>query len=57
MNPLYKTKTFWTAVAGLLGIAAGYFTGELGLKEAIESAFLALTAIFLRAGIQKSGLK
>jgi hypothetical protein len=54
MDLIYKTKTFWAGVVGLVSAAAGFFTGEMDLNQAVQLALTALIGIFLRAGIMKS---
>jgi len=49
----YKSKTFWGGITGIVGAAAGFFTGMIGPQEAINIAFGSIMAIFLRDGISK----
>jgi hypothetical protein len=53
--PIWKSKTFWTAIAGICTAAAGYCTGEIGLPALIGAVFGGLALIFTRQGIEKSG--
>lgn len=55
MAELLRSKTFWTAVAGIITATGAYFTGEITLATAIQSVFAALVVIFLREGVRKSG--
>lgn len=55
--PLYKQKTFWTAVAGILAAAGGYATGEIGVVGFAGAVFLGLGTIFGRQEIAKIALK
>jgi len=52
--PIYKQKTFWTAIAALVGSVAGYFTGEMSIVSAISAILVALGGIFMRQGIEKA---
>lgn len=52
---LFKTKTFWAAIAALAGAIGGYVSGEINLAEAITAAALACTQIFQRTAIEKAG--
>ena len=51
---IWKSKTFWTAIAGICTAAAGYCTGEIGLPALIAAVFAGLATIFARQGIEKS---
>lgn len=51
--PLFKQKTFWTAIAGMLTAGAGYVTGEIGVVGLTGAIFMGLGAIFGRQGIAK----
>jgi len=55
MIPIYKTKTFWTAVAGIVTAVGGYLAGELGAMATIGACLAGLSIIFTRQGIEKSG--
>ena len=50
MKKLLKSKTFWTGVAAIVTAGTGYATGEMTGGVAINTAFTALLAIFLRDG-------
>ena len=50
-NILEGKKTYITAIGAILAAAGAYMTGEMDLGEAIQLAFGALLAAFLRAGI------
>jgi len=50
---LYKTKTFWAAVAGLCTTAGMYFSGDMSAQVAVQTAIGSIIAIFMRAGIIK----
>lgn len=47
----YASKTVWTGVSGLVAAAAGYFTGQLPLAQALQMGLTALIGIFLRTGM------
>jgi hypothetical protein len=53
MSELIKSKTVWTGVAGLVTAAAGYFTGEMDLVAALQTALASLAAIFMRQAVAK----
>ena len=55
MAELLKSKTFWTAVAGIITAVGAYSTGEIDLATAVQGVFAALIVIFLREGVRKSG--
>ena len=48
---IFKSKTFWTGVAGVVAAASGYFTGAMGLYPAIMSALGSLAAIFIKDAV------
>ena len=52
---LHGKKAYLTAVAAILGVIAAWASGEVSNKEAIFAVVVAIEAIFLRAGIAKSG--
>ena len=54
---LFKSKTFWAAIAALAGAIGGYVSGEINLAEAITAAALACTQIFQRTAIEKAANK
>jgi len=56
MVPIYKTKTFYTAIAGVCTAAGAYFEGSLGLTGLISAVFGGLAVIFMRQGVAKSGV-
>jgi hypothetical protein len=51
-KPLYKSKTFWTGVGGVVTAAAGYATGDLTLAAAAQLAVTSLVGIFLRDAVR-----
>ena len=51
-KPRWKSKTFWTGVAAVVGALGGYLTGELALSPALQVVVTGLTAIFLRDAIR-----
>lgn len=54
MGNIFRTKTFWTALAtGVTGILAACGIAE-PVTQAIAWGFGSLTAMFLRAGVLKS---
>ena len=48
-------KTYLVAAAAIVGAVAGFATGELSLTEGIGAIVAAVTAMTMRAGIEKSG--
>jgi len=55
MLPWYKQKTTWTAITGLCTALGAYATGDLSLSALIAAGFAAVSTIFLRQGVNKSG--
>jgi hypothetical protein len=53
MKKLLKSKTFWTGVTAIVTAGTGYAAGEMTGAMAIQTAFTALLAIFLRDGYNK----
>lgn len=53
MNGLLKTKTFWTAVAGVVSTIGAYYTGDVDKVTALQTVFGGLLAVFLRQGMLK----
>lgn len=45
---LLKSKTFWTAITGILGTLGGYMQGAVSLKEAAFAILGSLMAIFIK---------
>jgi hypothetical protein len=50
---MFKSKTFWTGITGLIGALGGYFSGELEMGAAINVGITSLLAIFVRHGVSK----
>ena len=55
MKKLFKSKTFWTGIAGMSTAAGAYFEGSIGLTGLISAIFGGLGLIFMRMGVDKSG--
>ncbi len=53
--PLWKTKTFWGGIAGVVAAVSGYLTGDMTLAAAISAGVVALTMVFQRVAIAKNG--
>jgi hypothetical protein len=52
MNPsLWKSKTFWTGVAAIVGSIGAWVTGEIGVTTALPTIVTAFIGIFLRDAI------
>lgn len=54
---IFKSKTFWTGLAGIAGAGVGYSTGDFSAAEALQTGLLGILGIFLRQGIAKAGLQ
>jgi hypothetical protein len=52
---LFKTKTFWTGVAGIITAVGACATGEMELQSAAQMAVTSLLGIFIRHGMVKKG--
>ncbi len=50
----YNQKTTWTAIVGIIGAAAGFFTGVMPAPIAIQTVIGSLLAIFMRQGIESA---
>ncbi len=50
-------KTYLAALAGVLGAAAGYYTGTLDMPAAIQLAFSAVAAATIRHGVSTEAAK
>jgi len=55
MNEVFKSKTTWTGISAIIAAAAGYFTGQMDMAGAMQTAFTGLIGIFLRQGVAKVG--
>lgn len=51
---MVKTKTFWAALTAILGAVGGFFTGDLGIAEALQIGVTAVMGLFVRHGVQKA---
>jgi len=51
---LFKSKTFWAGVAGVITAVGGAVTGAMSIPEAVQLATTSFLAIFIRDGISKS---
>lgn len=51
MKKWWQSKTIWTGITAIVGTAAAYFTGEIELGQASQTAVTALICIFLRSGM------
>jgi len=50
---LFRSKTFWTGVTGIVAAAGGYATGEIEAGAALQTVLTALIGIFLRDAVAK----
>jgi uncharacterized membrane protein len=48
---LLKSKTFWTAIIGVLTTVAAVLTGQMTKADAIMPILTALVGIFLKDGL------
>lgn len=48
-----KSKTIWTGIIGIITALAGYFTGEIGLADAMQLILTAFIGMFLRSGVER----
>jgi hypothetical protein len=55
MNEIFKSKTFWTGVVGVVTAISSFMTGALPGGEAVQIGLTSLIGIFLRQGINKAG--
>lgn len=51
---IFKTKTFWAGLSGIVAAAGGYATGEFTTAAAVQTALTGLIGIFLRHGMSKA---
>ncbi len=51
---LFRTKTFWAAVAALIAATEQVATGSATLSEALQMIIPAVLALFIRDGIAKN---
>ena len=54
---IFKSKTFWASLGGVAAAGAGYATGDFSTAEAVQTALLGIVSIFLRMGVETSGLQ
>ena len=53
IKPIWKTKTFWAAGAGILTAVGCFFAGEIDILGLIQAGLPLLAIIFLRTGLVK----
>ncbi len=51
---MYKTKTFWASVTGIVTALGAYFTGDIDLAAMMQIVITSVLALFLRHGVAKS---
>lgn len=51
-KPLWKSKTVWAGVTGLVSAVAAYATGAMSPAEAIQTGLASLLAIFFRDALR-----
>jgi len=54
MNPIFKSKSFWTSISGVAVAVVAYLEGSLQLTGLVSAAFGAAGLIFMRMGVEKS---
>jgi hypothetical protein len=52
---LFKTKSFWTGILGIVAVGAGFATGQIDAGTAIQTGVTSAMGIFLRNGMLKGG--
>jgi len=50
---LWKSKTFWFSIAGILTAIGSYIAGEVSIDQVIQAVLVFLSLIGLRLGINK----
>jgi hypothetical protein len=53
MKTIFKSKTFWTGMAGIAAAGTGYAGGDFTSAEAVQTALTGLIGIFLRMGLER----
>ena len=48
---IWRSKTFWTGVAGIIAAAGGFYAGEMSAGQAVQTGITCLIGIFLRSGM------
>jgi hypothetical protein len=51
---LFKSKTVWTGIGGLVTAGAGYATGDMAGAAAIQLGITSLLGVFLKLAIDKT---
>jgi hypothetical protein len=52
---ILKSKTFWAALAAIVGAGGGYAEGAIDLGAALQTVVTGLIGLFLRFGLAKLG--
>ncbi len=55
MLPWYKQKTTWTALAGIVAAVGAWMSGDVSGQATVGAVIAAMSVIFLRQGVEKSG--
>jgi len=50
---MFKSKSFWGGITGLIGAIAGWATGEIELGNAISIGTTSILAIFVKHAVHK----
>jgi hypothetical protein len=56
-TPIWKTRTFYTGVAGIIVAAGSYVAGDIGTGALLQTVTTALLGIFIRDGISRETLR
>ena len=56
MNQIWKSKTFWTGIAGICTAVGAYVEGSIGVSGLVAGILGSLSVIFMRMGVSKSGV-
>lgn len=52
---IWKSKTFWAGVSGIVAAVGGWATGEMSVGAALQTSVTAVMGIFMRFAIGKIG--
>jgi len=52
-KPMWKSKTFWTGIAGIIAGIGAYVVGEVTLSQFISIEIVPVALIFLRDALRK----
>lgn len=52
-KPILRQKTTWAGILAVIGAAGGYYTGEMSIAQAFQTAITGLIGIFLRQSVNR----